>query len=163
MDKLFLQKRTPVWFMRQAGRYLPEYKRLRSTEKTFLNLCFNSDKAAKISLQPIERFDLDFIILFSDILVVPHALGQFVDFKENVGPVLEPIKNKHDLDFKNLAKNLMILDPVFKTIKIIKKNNKEKKFDWFLWRTFYCTYIYDRRRNVRESPKSKNENKKRKK
>ena len=63
MDKLFLQKRTPIWFMRQAGRYLPEYKKIRSTEKTFLDLCFNSEKAAKISLQPIERFDLDFIIL----------------------------------------------------------------------------------------------------
>ena len=144
MDKLFLQKRTPVWFMRQAGRYLPEYKRLRSTEKTFLDLCFNSDKAAKISLQPIERFDLDFIILFSDILVVPHALGQFVDFKENVGPVLEPIKNKHDLDFKNLAKNLMILDPVFKTIKIIKKNNKEKNLIGFCGGPFtVLTYMIE--------------------
>ena len=91
-----------------------------------MDLCFNSEKAAKISLQPIERFDLDFIILFSDILVVPHALGQFVDFKENIGPVLEPINNKHDLDFKSLTKNLKILDPVFKTIKIIKKKIRIK-------------------------------------
>ena len=112
--------------MRQAGRYLPEYKKLRSTEKTFLDLCFNSEKAAKISLQPIERFDFDFIILFSDILVVPHALGQFVDFKENIGPVLEPINNKYDLNLKTLTKNLKILDPVFKTIKIIKKKKKIK-------------------------------------
>ena len=108
--------------MRQAGRYLPEYKKLRSTEKTFLDLCFNSEKAAKISLQPIERFDFDFIILFSDILVVPHALGQFVDFKENIGPVLKPINDKQDLNFKKLSKNLRILDPIFQTIKIIKKN-----------------------------------------
>ena len=121
MDKLFSGKKTPIWFMRQAGRYLPEYKKLRSTEKTFLDLCFNSEKAAKISLQPIERFDFDFIILFSDILVVPHALGQFVDFKENIGPVLKPINDKQDLNFKKLSKNLRTLDPIFQTIKIIKK------------------------------------------
>ena len=122
MDKFFSKKKTPVWFMRQAGRYLPEYKKLRSTEKTFLDLCFNSEKAAQISLQPIERFDIDFVILFSDILVVPHALGQFVDFKENIGPVLEPINDKHELDFKNLTNNLKILEPVFRTIKIINSN-----------------------------------------
>ena len=62
MDKLFSKIRTPIWFMRQAGRYLPEYKELRSTEKTFLDLCFSSEKSAQISLQPIERFDFDFII-----------------------------------------------------------------------------------------------------
>ena len=111
-----LKQKHLVWFMRQAGRYLPEYKKLRTTERTFLDLCFNSEKAAQISLQPIERFDFDFIILFSDILVVPHALGQFVDFKEKIGPVLEPINNKHDLNHNNLTNNLKILDPVFKTI-----------------------------------------------
>ena len=94
MDKLFSQKRTPIWFMRQAGRYLPEYKNT-FNRKNFLDLCFNW-KAARFLCNLIERFDLDFIILFSDILVVPHALGQFVDFKENLGPVLEPINNKHD-------------------------------------------------------------------
>ena len=144
MDKLFAQKRTPIWFMRQAGRYLPEYKKLRSTEKTFLDLCFNSDKAAEISLQPLERFDIDFIILFSDILVVPHALGQFVDFKENIGPVLKAINNKHDLDVKNLAKNLVILDPVFKTIKIIKKSNKNKNLIGFCGGPFtVLTYMIE--------------------
>ena len=144
MDKLFSQKRTPIWFMRQAGRYLPEYKKIRSTEKTFLDLCFNSEKAAKISLQPIERFDLDFIILFSDILVVPHALGQFVDFKENIGPILEPINNKHDLDFKSLTKNLKILDPVFNTIKLIKKNNKDKNLIGFCGGPFtVLTYMIE--------------------
>ena len=144
MDKFFSQKKTPVWFMRQAGRYLPEYKRLRSTEETFLDLCFNSKKAAQISLQPIERFDIDFVILFSDILVVPHALGQFVDFKENIGPVLEPINDKHELDFKNLTNNLKILEPVFRTIKIIKKTNKDKALIGFCGGPFtVLTYMIE--------------------
>ena len=102
-----------------------------------------NSESGKIS-QPIERFDFDFIILFSDILVVPHALGQFVDFKENIGPVLEPINDKYDLDFRKLTKNMKSLDPVFKTIKIIKKKNIER-IDWFLWRSFYSFNVYDRR------------------
>ena len=74
MDKILDKKYVPVWLMRQAGRYLPEYKKIRETEKSFIDLCFNSEKAATISLQPIERFDFDYIILFSDILVIPNAL-----------------------------------------------------------------------------------------
>ena len=144
MDKLFSKVKTPIWFMRQAGRYLPEYKKLRSTEKTFLDLCFNSEKAAKISLQPIERFNLDFIILFSDILVVPHALGQCVDFKENIGPILEPINNKHDLNYKKITSNLKILDPVFKTIKLLKMRNKRKKVIGFCGGPFtVLTYMIE--------------------
>ncbi len=143
MDKLFSQK-TPIWFMRQAGRYLPEYKKLRSTEKTFLDLCFNPEKAAKVSLQPLERFDIDFIILFSDILVIPHALGQFVDFKEKIGPILEPIDNKDDLDFKELRNNLKLLDPVFETIQIIKKKNKEQSLIGFCGGPFnVLTYMIE--------------------
>jgi len=144
MDKFFSQKKTPIWFMRQAGRYLPEYKKIRSTEKTFLNLCFNSSKAAKISLQPLERFDIDFIILFSDILVVPHALGQFVDFKEKVGPILEPINSKFDLNYSKLTNNLRTLSPVSKTIKIIKKKNKEKDLIGFCGGPFtVLTYMIE--------------------
>ena len=144
MDKLFSQTKVPVWFMRQAGRYLPEYKKLRSTERTFLDLCFNSEKAAQISLQPIERFDFDFIILFSDILVVPHALGQFVDFKENIGPILKPINNKHDLSHNNLTSNLKILDPIFKTIKLIKNKNKKKNVIGFCGGPFtVLTYMIE--------------------
>ena len=144
MDKLFSKTKIPIWFMRQAGRYLPEYKKLRSTEKTFLGLCFNSEKAAQISLQPIERFDFDFIILFSDILVVPHALGQFVDFKENIGPVLKSINNKYDLNYNNLTNNLKILDPVFKTIKLIKNKNKKKNVIGFCGGPFtVLTYMIE--------------------
>jgi uroporphyrinogen decarboxylase len=130
--------------MRQAGRYLPEYQKIRSTERTFLDLCFNSEKAAQISLQPIERFDFDFIILFSDILVVPHALGQFVDFRKNIGPVLEPINNKYDLNYNNLTSNLKILDPVFKTIKLIKKRKKNKNVIGFCGGPFtVLTYMIE--------------------
>ena len=72
--------RIPIWFMRQAGRYLPEYMEIRAKNSDFLKLCFDPDLASEISLQPLKRFDLDFIILFSDILVIPYALGQEVKF-----------------------------------------------------------------------------------
>ena len=78
-----LVNKVPVWFMRQAGRYLPEYMEIRAKNSDFLKLCFNPDLASEISLQPIKRFDLDFIILFSDILVIPYALGQEVKFLKN--------------------------------------------------------------------------------
>ena len=89
--------KTPIWFMRQAGRYLPEYRKIRSLKKNFLDLCLNPSLSAEISLQPIERFDLDFIILFSDILVIPFALGQDVSFMKNHAPILPPISSIKEL------------------------------------------------------------------
>ena len=89
---------TPIWFMRQAGRYLPEYKKIRQKTNTFLDLCFDSKLAAKVSLQPIIRFDFDAIIFFSDILVIPHALNQTVSFIDGVGPKLNPITSPDDLN-----------------------------------------------------------------
>ena len=83
-----MEKKIKVWLMRQAGRYLPEYQEIRKKEKDFMSLCFNPNLACDISLQPIQRFDFDFIILFSDILVIPYALGQEVKFEENLGPIL---------------------------------------------------------------------------
>ena len=88
------QKNFPIWFMRQAGRYLPEYKKIRKKNKNFINFCLNIKDAAKVSLQPINRFNLDAVIVFSDILLILNAVGQRVEFKEKTGPVLE----KHNLN-----------------------------------------------------------------
>jgi uroporphyrinogen decarboxylase len=83
--------RLPIWIMRQAGRYLPEYRELRARAGSFLDLCYNPELAAEVTLQPLKRFDLDAAILFSDILVIPDALGQKVRFETGEGPRLEPL------------------------------------------------------------------------
>tara|TARA_B100001248_G_scaffold259867_1_gene246792 strand:- start:18 stop:1007 length:990 start_codon:yes stop_codon:yes gene_type:complete len=119
-----MDKKTKIWLMRQAGRYLPEYQEIRKKEKDFINLCFNPKLACDISLQPIKRFDFDFIILFSDILVIPYALGQGVKFKEKIGPILGNL-NYEKLKV-NLPQSLERLAPVFETIKLIKQKKQQK-------------------------------------
>ena len=91
-------ERTPIWLMRQAGRYLPEYREVRSRAKDFLDFCFRPELAVEATLQPLRRFDLDAAIVFSDILVIPLALGQKVAFEEGRGPVLEALEGPADLE-----------------------------------------------------------------
>ena len=79
---------TPIWFMRQAGRYLPEFREIRKKNPDFIKLCLNPNLVNEITLQPLKRFDLDAAIIFSDILMIPYGLGQDVIFKKGVGPIL---------------------------------------------------------------------------
>lgn len=106
----------PIWLMRQAGRYLPEYRELRAKAGGFLDLCYTPELATEVTLQPIRRFDLDAAILFSDILVVPHALGQDVRFVEGEGPRLDPLKSLEDFATLNGAIDLEKLAPVYETV-----------------------------------------------
>ena len=87
-----------IWFMRQAGRYLPEFKKIRLQNKNFIDLCLNSELSSEITLQPIKRFNIDSAIIFSDILMTPYALGQEVKFIKDQGPVL------NEFDIKNFSK-----------------------------------------------------------
>jgi uroporphyrinogen decarboxylase len=105
----------PVWLMRQAGRYLPEYRELRSQKGGFLELAYDSDSAAEITLQPIRRFGFDGAILFSDILVIPHAMGQDLWFETGEGPRLAPPLVGHD--FEKLVPAPDRLNPVFETVR----------------------------------------------
>ena len=108
--------RPPVWLMRQAGRYLPEYRALRAKADGFLDLCYTPDYAVEVTLQPIRRYGFDAAILFSDILVVPHALGQKVWFEEGVGPRLEALEQPGDID-RLVPENLHNgLAPVYETV-----------------------------------------------
>jgi uroporphyrinogen decarboxylase len=105
----------PIWLMRQAGRYLPEYRALRQKAGSFLDLCFNPELAAEVTLQPVARFDFDAAILFSDILVIPQALGRSVDFVENEGPRLEPI-DEAGIDALDRRDAAATLQPVLEAV-----------------------------------------------
>ncbi len=115
-----IEPRPPFWFMRQAGRYLPEYREIRKRVPSFLDLCYTPDLAAEVTLQPIRRFHPDGAILFSDILVIPDALGQSVRFTEGVGPQLEAIASADDLTRLSAADTNSHLAPVFETVRRVK-------------------------------------------
>jgi len=110
----------PIWLMRQAGRYLPEYRAIREKTNSFLDLCFNPKLAAEVTLQPIRRFGFDAAILFSDILVVPHALGQHVTFEAGEGPQLDALKDPEALNRLRIEIDHSKLAPVYETIERVK-------------------------------------------
>ena len=118
----------PVWLMRQAGRYLPEFREIRLKNQDFIKLCLNESLSSEITLQPIKRFDFDAAIIFSDILMLPYGLGQKVEFKKNFGPLLG------DLDLPKLSQvdeNTFVkkLIPVYDAIKNVKQNSLSKNKD----------------------------------
>ena len=115
-----------IWFMRQAGRYLPEFRKIRSQNQNFIELCLNSDLSSEITLQPIKRFDLDSAIIFSDILMVPYALRQKVDFLKDVGPKLESF-NLHKFMKNDRISFTQKLLPVYKAIEKTRENLDRKK------------------------------------
>src|SRR5215510_5629272 len=115
------QASPPIWLMRQAGRYLPEYRALRAKAASFLDFCLNPDLAVEATLQPIRRFGFDAAILFSDILVIPYGLGQKVWFEEGVGPLLDPISDDRELQKLQIAGMLERLQPVYETLRRLKK------------------------------------------
>ncbi len=118
-------KTNPIWLMRQAGRYLPEFRDIRKKNTDFIKLCLNSDLASEITLQPIERFGFDGAVIFSDILMLPYGLGQKVEFEKNFGPKLgelelDSIKNVDEINFT---------EKVYKVYKAISKTSKDPLMD----------------------------------
>lgn len=106
----------PLWLMRQAGRYLPEYRKTRAKAGSFLDLCYTPDLAVEVTLQPLRRFGFDAAILFSDILVVPHALGRDLRFEEGRGPVMTPLAES-DIDRLDPSMFHVNLEPVIETVR----------------------------------------------
>lgn len=111
----------PFWFMRQAGRYLPEYRELRSKAKNFLDFCYTPEMASEATLQPIRRFGMDGAIIFSDILVIPHKLGMEVRFEEGKGPLLTPLADEVDLKKLQLEGMTEKLAPVYEALRMTRQ------------------------------------------
>lgn len=122
-----LDNYTPIWLMRQAGRYLPEYREIRSNTGSFLDMCYNPELAAKITMQPIERFDFDAAIIFSDILLIPQALGMDLQFEDKIGPTLNKLKTSEDINNLNDTKLVKYLEPVYESLSIVRKKLSSDK------------------------------------
>ncbi len=113
--------------MRQAGRYLPEYRELRAKAGSFLDLCYNPAMASEVTLQPIKRFDMDAAILFADILLIPYAIGQKVWFVSGEGPRLDPVISNKNIDHFRKQNDFSTLDPIYETIALTRKNLSPEK------------------------------------
>lgn len=131
-EKLFLQtlkgvkgKRAPFWFMRQAGRYLPEYRELRASKGGFLEMAYDPKAAAEVTIQPLRRFNMDAAIIFSDILTIPHALGQHLEFAKGEGPKLGPL----EMGKLNLDRIDDILTPVYDALRETRSMMKAEGFN----------------------------------
>jgi len=111
----------PIWMMRQAGRYLPEYREVRAKAGGFLDLCFTPELAAEVTLQPIRRFDFDAAIIFSDILVIPYALGRNVRFEAGEGPHLDPLDTPDKVGTLSSTGDLTRLEPVFEALRRVRR------------------------------------------
>ena len=131
IQETLINKKTtncPIWLMRQAGRYLPEFRKIRKLNPDFISLCLNENLSSEITLQPLKRFELDAAIIFSDILMLPHGLNQKVEFKKDFGPQLglldlNEISKVDEIDF------IEKLYPVYKSIKKVSENNLIKNKD----------------------------------
>ena len=129
IDKLFISTisgkkslKTPIWMMRQAGRYLKEYQLIRAAQTDFISFCLNPEKASTVTLQPISRFGFDAAIIFSDILIVPWAMNRDVTFQPGIGPLLRPMDKPNDIDdscLKNLINKLLPVGEAIKQTKIL--------------------------------------------
>jgi uroporphyrinogen decarboxylase len=111
----------PIWMMRQAGRYLPEYREVRAKAGGFLDLCFNPEFAAEVTLQPIRRFNFDAAIIFSDILVIPYALGRSVRFEAGEGPRLDPLDTPDKVGTLSSSGDFTRLEPVFEALRRVRR------------------------------------------
>ena len=128
LNEIIINKKTninPIWIMRQAGRYLPEFRKIRKENPDFIKLCLNQNLSSEITLQPLKRFDLDAAIIFSDILMLPFGINQKVEFKKNFGPILgelnlNKISNIDEIDF---VKKIL---PVYKALNLVSSNTLTK-------------------------------------
>ena len=116
----------PVWFLRQAGRYLPEYRKLRRERPDFLSLCNTPELAARITLQPVDRFSLDAAIVFSDILIVPHGMGRAVRFLKGEGPLLTPLRCQADIDALDPDGAVERNRPLLETLRLVRRELDEE-------------------------------------
>ena len=147
IQETIINKKTtnsPIWLMRQAGRYLPEFREIRKLNPDFINLCLNEKLSSEITLQPLKRFELDAAIIFSDILMLPYGLNQKVEFKKDFGPQLGSL----DLDDMSKIDEIDFIEklyPVYKSIKKVSENNliKNKNVIGFVgapWTLLVCMF-----------------------